>query len=88
MRGLRTRRNQTTTPTEAMARQIQGWTDDEVHVTVYLSNGQWVTSDTWSFGTDGLLSFEGDGGVLHFVNPQHILYAHWGKHKDTEPSLR
>ena len=75
---------------KALAQRLADFARDGVGtVTVYLVGGFRITGDDWQFtedeeGQGALLSCESAGtGVLHFVNPDHIVAMHVG---DTEDS--
>jgi hypothetical protein len=62
---------------QQLAKQLSAWSDDDLVTTAHLTTDQVITSDSWECGPDGMLTFQGDGGVLHFVNPDLIAIIHF-----------
>jgi len=70
-----------------LARQLAAWCSDGLAATLYLVTGGYATSDRFEFDeSEGLLSYEAPGGVLHFINPDHVTGIHWGPPEDRDPA--
>lgn len=68
----------------AFAVLVDDWATEGLTSTVYLTSGGTITSELWSLGLDGLLSWEGDG-TMHLLDPAQIVVAHLGEPDQRDP---
>lgn len=62
----------------ALAKQLSGWADDGIPAVAHMRTGRTITADTWFYNeSDGVLAYEGDGGVLTVLNPEAIELVHF-----------
>lgn len=72
---------------QAFAEQLQEWAELDIVSTAYLRGGGRVSSDCWRYSADGLLSFEGQGGTVHLLDPGLIAAAVCGTPDEADPGF-